>query len=148
MSGLSFLKLMIMTERIKMMQIPYLDIWSMSQQVLHTSYSSHLFWILKDPVCASSNTVLEENNLPPIMYWFFHKLISMQDVWHMLQLNVVRQLYVITLSSCTSEISSTYDEGAELIRQFPFSIDLNKILPVVRTKAEKPDIHFSQNTST
>ena len=78
------------------------------------------------------------------MYWFFHKLISMQHVWHMLQLNVVRQLYVITLSSCTSEISPTYDEGAELIRQFPFSIDLNKILPVVRTKAEKPDIHFSQ----
>ena len=38
---------------------------------------------------------------------------------------------------------------AELIRKFPFGIDLNKILPDLlrlRTKAEKPDRQFSQHT--
>ena len=37
---------------------------------------------------------------------------------------------------------------AELNRQFPLAIDLNKILPdllKLRTKAEKPDIPFSQH---
>ena len=51
MSDASFLKLMIMIEYIKMMQIPYLSIWSMllSGKVPHASDSSHLSW-LKDPV--------------------------------------------------------------------------------------------------
>ena len=40
MSGLSFLKLMIMIEYIKMMQTPYLDIWSI---VFSTSASYKLF---------------------------------------------------------------------------------------------------------
>ena len=43
-----------------MMQIPYDDKGSMLLpiQVPHTNNSSHLFWNLKDPVYASSNTVL------------------------------------------------------------------------------------------
>ena len=47
-----FLKLMIMIEHIKMMQIPYIRIWSMllSGYVLHRSNSSHLFCNPKDPV--------------------------------------------------------------------------------------------------
>ena len=51
----SFLKLMMMITHIKLMQIPYLDIWSMiyyllliSQQVPHTSYSGHFFEMFKD----------------------------------------------------------------------------------------------------
>ena len=49
----------------------------------------------------------------------------------------------ITLGLCTSESSPTSDKDAKLLnRQFPFGIDLNKILPVVRTKVEKPHIHF------
>ena len=46
----TFLKLMIMIENIKTMQIPCLDIWSMlfSGQVLHRINSSHLFWNFKD----------------------------------------------------------------------------------------------------
>ena len=38
---------------------------------------------------------------------------------------------------------------AELNRKFPLDIDLNEILPDLlrlRTKAEKPDIQFSQYT--
>ena len=48
----TFLKLMIMIEHMKMMQITCLDIWSMflSGQMPHRSNSSHLFWNLKDPV--------------------------------------------------------------------------------------------------
>ena len=62
---------------------------------------------------ASSNIVLEKKNLPTIM------------------------------NLCASESTRTSDKDAELLnRQFPFGIDLNKILPVVGTKAEKPDIHF------
>ena len=46
--------------RHKMMQIPYLDIWSMllSRQVPHRSNSSFLFWNLSRRPGASSNTVL------------------------------------------------------------------------------------------
>ena len=65
MSGLSFLKLMIIIEHIKMMETPYLDIYygqCFSGRVPHTSYSKSFFWILRD------NTVLEENNLLLIMY--------------------------------------------------------------------------------
>ena len=59
-------------EHIKVMEILYLDIWSM---LLSTSTSYKLLkpfvldtqWL----VCASSNTVLEEHNLPPIMCWLF-----------------------------------------------------------------------------
>ena len=40
------------------------------------------------------------------------------------------------------QLSPNSDKDAELNRQFPFGIDLNKLLPVVRMKAEKPDIHF------
>ena len=41
------------------------------------------------------------------------------------------------------------DKDAELTRQSPFGIFLNKILPdllKVRIKAEKPDIQFPQHT--
>ena len=42
----TFVKLMKMIEIMKMMQIPYLDIWSMllSWQVLHRSNSSYMYW--------------------------------------------------------------------------------------------------------
>ena len=53
------------------------------------------------------------------------------------------------LSSCTSQVSPTNNKDAELNRQFPFCIDLNRILPVLlklKTKAEKPDTQFSQHT--
>ena len=52
----------------------------------------------------------------------------------------------ITLSSCTSDLSSANDKDAELNMQFPFGIDLHKILLVVRTKAEKSNIHFLKDT--
>ena len=43
MSNVSFLKLMMMIEHIKMMKTPYFDIWSML-------LLSNLFWNLKDPM--------------------------------------------------------------------------------------------------
>ena len=73
----------------------------------------------------------------------------MKDVGHnMLHLNVARHLPSLS-SSCTSELSPTKDKDAELNRQFPFDIDLNKILPDLlksRAKAQKLDIHFLQHT--
>ena len=61
----------------------------------------------------------------------------MQNVGcHMLHLYVAQQL-------------STSGKDAVLNSQFPFGIDLNKILPdllILRTKAEKPDTQFSQRT--
>ena len=46
----TFIKLTIIMERIKMIQIPCLDICSIlvSGQLPHRSNSSHLFWNLKD----------------------------------------------------------------------------------------------------
>ena len=46
-------------------------------------------------------------------------------------------------------ISPSNEHDAELNRQFLFAIDPNKILPdllKLRTKTEKPGIHFSQHT--
>ena len=96
--------------------------------------------------CASSNPFLEENNLPPIIYGFFHKVISMHDVRHMLGIFKCSSTAGITLRSCTGELSPDNDTDPELNRQFPFSIDLHKILPVVRTKARKSNIDFSKHT--
>ena len=63
----------------------------------------------------------------------------MQDVRHnMLHLHVAQQLPLFYMKQ--SVISPTNDDDAELNRQFPFAIDLNKILPgllKLRTKAEK-----------
>ena len=59
----------------------------------------------------------------------------------MLHLNVPSSTDFITLSSCTSALSPTIEKDAELNRQFPFDIDLNKIFPV-RTKAEKANILY------
>ena len=72
----------------------------------------------------------------------------MYDVRHMLRIFRCSSTAGITLSSCTGKLSLDNDKDAELNRQFPFGIDLKKILPVVRTKARKPNIHFSKHTGT
>ena len=65
----------------------------------------------------------------------------------MLHLHVACQLPSLHMHQCL--ISRTNDNDAELKRQFPFGIDLKKILPdlllKLKTKAEKPDIQFSQH---
>ena len=66
----------------------------------------------------------------------------MHDVRHMLGIFKCSLTVTVTLSSCTSELSPADDKDTELNWQFPFGIDLHKILPVVRTKARKPNIHF------
>ena len=139
----------IMKEHIKMMQIPYLDIWSMLLfgQIFHRSNSSHLFWNLKDPVLVQTLSYRRKITYHLLLIGFFQKLISMQDVGHMLHLHVAQQLPSLYLHQWI--ISPTIDNDAELNRQFPFDIDLNKILPELlklRTKAEKPAIQFSQHT--
>ena len=72
----------------------------------------------------------------------------MHDVRHMLGIFKCSSTAGITLSSCTGELSPDNDKDAELNRQFPFGIDLHKIFSVVRTKARKPNIHFSKHTGT
>ena len=64
----SFLKLMIMITHIKMMQIPYFDIWPM---LLSTSASYKLFKCQVTSLgcsktCSTSKITFDENNLPPI----------------------------------------------------------------------------------
>ena len=90
----TFLKLMIMIEHIKMMQIPYLDIWStlLSGQVSHMSNSSHLFCNLNYPVLVQALHYRRKRTYHLLLTGFFHKLISMQDVGRMLHLNVAQQL--------------------------------------------------------
>ena len=133
----------------KKIQIPYLDIWPMllSGQVPHRSNSIHLFWNLKDPVLVQLVSYRRKITYHLLLIDFFHKLISMQDLGHnMLHLHVAQQLP--SLHEPVS-YSPTNDNDAELNRQFPFGIDLNKILPELlklRTKAEKPGIQFSQYT--
>ena len=79
-----------------MMQMPYLDIWSMplSRQVLHRSNSSHLFWNLdEDPVLVQTLSYRTKITQILLLIGFFHKLISVQDVGHnMLHLYVAQKL--------------------------------------------------------
>ena len=65
----SFLKLMIMITHIKMMQIPYLDIWSLLLSKKGASYElfKSLLWDVQRHVIPSSKIILEENNLPLII---------------------------------------------------------------------------------
>ena len=54
----------------------------------------------------------------PLLIDFFHKLISVRDVWYnMLHLEYSSTAAVI-LSSCTGELSPTNNKDAELNRQF------------------------------
>ena len=64
----------------------------------------------------------------------------------MLHSHVANQLSSIYMHQCV--ISPANDNDTELNWQFPLGIDLNKILPELlklRTKAEKPEIQFSQH---
>ena len=74
----------------------------------------------------------------------------MQDVEHnMLNLHVDQHLSLLEVHAPASYLQGTMTTDAELNRKFPFGIDLNKILPdllKLRTKAENPDIQFSQYT--
>ena len=65
----------------------------------------------------------------PLLIGFLHKLFSMQDLRHNVFHLPCSSTAAITASSCASESSPTNDKGAALKRQFPFVIDLNKILP-------------------
>ena len=66
---------------IKMLQIPFLDIWSMlfSGQVAPRSNSSHLLWNLKDPVLVQTLPYRKKITYHLVLIGFFYKLISMQD---------------------------------------------------------------------
>ena len=141
-----------MIEHIKRMKIPYLDLWSMLLSGQNASQEQFKSLVLESQrSCASSNTALQgENKLPPITYWLFHKLI--QDVGHnMLHLDMqLNSCHHCNLSSYTplSYLLPMTADG-ELNSQFPSAIVLNKKLPdlfKLRTKVEKPDIHFSQQT--
>ena len=84
-----------------------------------------------------------------LLVGFFYKLISVQDVGHnMLHLYVAQQPPSLYMYQWQYVISTTYDNDAALNKQFTFGTDLNKILPnlhKVRTKADKPNTHFSQH---
>ena len=83
-----------MIEHIKMMQIADTLSWHMVNASPWTSasYKHSKSLVLESPrPCASSNTVLDlEENKSRIVV--FHKLISLQDVGHMLHLNVAQHL--------------------------------------------------------
>ena len=70
----TFLKLMIMIEHIKMIQIHCLDIWSMllSRQVPHRSNSSHLFWNLKDLALVQILSQRRKITYQLLLIGFFH----------------------------------------------------------------------------
>ena len=139
---------------IEMMQTPYIDIWSMllsGQVPYRMSNSSHLFGSLEsNPALVHTLSYRRKITYRLLLIGFFHKLISMQDTGHnMLHLYVAQQLPSLFMHQWQWVISTANDNDAELNRQFPFGIDLNKTLPPVllklRTKAEKPDIQFSQH---
>ena len=76
---------MIMIEHIKMMQLPYLEIWSLrlsGNASYHTSNSCHLFWNLEDPVLVQTLSYRRKITHHPLLIGFFHKLVSMHDVGH------------------------------------------------------------------
>ena len=62
----SFLKLII-TTHIKMMQIPYLDIWSMLLSTRCLIQAIQVISLRCSKICYSSNIISEENKLPLII---------------------------------------------------------------------------------
>ena len=80
---------------------------------------------------------------------FSHKLFWIQDVgYNTLHLHVTESRASISQSSRTRESSPINGKCPHLNREFPFGIDLKKIVPdllKLRRKAEKPNIHFSQH---
>ena len=119
-----------MIEHIKMM-VPYLDTLSMllTGQVPHRSNSQcHLFRNLKDPMLLQTLSYRRKITYHLLLIGFLHKLISMKDVG--IIFCIYMQLNSCHRSTCTSELSLLpNDNDAELNRQFPFGINLNKILP-------------------
>ena len=114
---------------------------------IYNHKSIHLFWNLEDPVLVQ----ILSYNRTKITYHlllidFFHKLISMQDVAHnMLHSHLAQQMPPLYMHQWV--ISPTNDNDAELNRKSPFGIDLSEVLPdLLRMKAEKPGIQFSQHT--
>ena len=89
----TFLKLMVMIEHIKI-RIPYLDIRSMllSGQVPLWRNSGLLLWNLEDLVLVQTVSYRRKTTYHLLLIGFFHKLISTQDVGHMLHLHVPQQL--------------------------------------------------------
>ena len=119
MSGFSFVKLMIIIKLIKMMQHPILTYGQcFSGQVHHASYSINFFGDSK--TLCSSNNVLEENNLPRILYWLFSLTDFNATCWAYVSFKCSSTV-AITLSSCTSRLSPTNDKDAELNRQWHWS---------------------------
>ena len=118
---------MIMVEHIKMMQIPYLDIWPilLSGQVPHRINSSHLFWNLEDPVLVQT-----------LFYWrkITHQLLLIVFFINLFQcrmLSIICCIYMQFNSFHHSKFMHQWviprNNAAELHRQFIFAIDLNKI---------------------
>ena len=112
--------------------MPYVDIWSMllSGQVLHRSNSSNLFWNLEDPVLVQTASYRKK-----ITYHLYVAFTCSSTA---------------AISTCTCELSLLpMKKDPELNRQFPFGINLNKILPdllKLRIKAEKPGIQVLKHT--
>ena len=97
-------------------------------QVPHRSNSNHLFWNLEDSVLVQTLPCGKKITYHLLLIGFFHKLISVQDAGHnMLHLHVAQQLPSLKVHAPVSYILPM-KINAELNRQFPFSIDLNKIL--------------------
>ena len=73
---INLLKLMIMIEHIKLMQIPYLDIWPMhlsGQCLIHRRNASHLFWNLEDPVLVQTLSYKRKITYCLLLIGFFQK---------------------------------------------------------------------------
>ena len=129
----------------------HLDIWPMflSEQVLHrlieATQVTSCFRTSRRP-CAKYCWQRRQITYQLLPIGLPHKPVSVQDVGHNM-LNLHAPAAAITQSSCNSMLSLLSND-AELNRQFPFGIFLNKILPdllKLRTKAEKPDIQFLQH---
>ena len=106
--------------------------------MLHTSNLSSLFWNLENPVLVQALSYRRKIAYNSLLIGFSHKVISMQDVGHMLlQLNRSTAAMILS-SSCTNELSPTHEKDAVLNKQFPFGNDLIKC--VKNKKAEKHGI--------
>ena len=98
---------MIMTERIKMMQMLYHDTWSMLLSgkclcIFVSLWQVYLLWNIKDPVLVQILSYKRKITYYPLLICFSYKLISMQDVRKILNLNVVQYH---TLNSCNNKLS-------------------------------------------
>ena len=105
---------MIMIKHIKMMQIPIVTCAQCfsHEKFLIPAIQVTVFGISKIPVLVQTLSYKSKITYHTLLIGFYHKLISMQDVWHVFHFNVAQQLsYSKFMHQCVFSLMKKMQSG-------------------------------------